>query len=205
MKFVKTGPIVFGILLLALISVAQASVSMDTLDSYALALRTALTRKLIVNTGSVNVSFEEIQKYDLNSPESSSYEDSKNWSIFYEYKDHLDFSKYQSLLDTAAVNGNFFVTLSNRIEGLGTDKPELLVIATNLREAPCKSVIKTAFLDNSISKNIQIPILDMPPNLLPHPQIVSAEKIIELPNNPISRGCVQAGGTYYYYELIKEF
>lgn len=177
--------------------------------------RTAFVRKIVTKKGINEVTIEETRQYDFNFPSSSEYKNSKEWSIFDSnfFQNKKEFegyytrteAHYKSVIDSVSDNGRYVITLSNRIEGVGTEKPELLFILPSVKKDLCEGTIRKAN-DVKLSEAITIPTLDDPPNLLPLSETVNDEIIVTLPKNatPVL-GCVEAAGEYYYYQIIYEF
>ena len=177
-------------------------------------IKTALVRKIIDSKSGDKISLEEIQKYDLNFPGSVKYKDSKEWSIFYGFSS-LELSKetqhLQSMVSASSNDGKLIFTISNRVEGLGTEAPELMAIIPNFKEIYCQKVMQDLSGIQSTTEKVLIPKINEPPNLLPHPEIVAKESIVTLPRilkgtkRDWDSGCFNAQGKYYYFYTLYSF
>lgn len=171
---------------------------------------TALVRKIIKNKGKNKATLEEIRQYDFNFPGTRGYKNSEEWSIFENSPDYniksIEGHLRQVVLSSITDYGDYIITLSNRIDGVGDEKPELLFILPNFKRRACEAInIKSNKINKHNFDEIEIPILEHPPNLSPHWQIVSEKEIDTLPRNlSPSIGCFEADGVYYYYQVIYE-
>lgn len=181
------------------------TITVHNIGSYPSAIRTALTRKIIDKNGANKIEFNDIVKFDLSFPHSPEYKNDNEWSIFSK-NDALDIEGYEAVRKAVTENNSqYVVTLSNRISGLKTDLPELVAILPKLRKESCEAAIRAAN-DLPSFETVYIPKLEEPPSLKPFDQYAEQEKIITFPENqkPHS-GCVEAEGSYYYYQVIYEF
>ena len=183
------------------------------LSSCVSGLRSSLVRKIIENNGSDKISLEEIRKYDFNFPDSVNYKNSKQFSIFYG-SSSSDFYKkqnqtFQSMIKESSNNGEIIYTIANRVNGLGTEAPELVAIIPNFKEQFCQKIMNDAEGIRSLKDKARIPRIDNSPNLLPHSEMVNEKDIITLPHILKQRdwdsGCFEAQGKYYYFYTLYSF
>lgn len=173
-------------------------------------IRSSLIRKIIANEeDSDKISLEKIQKYDLNFPGSINYKNSKEWSIFYGFSSSPEIQRLQSMISESSDGGELVFTISNRVKGLGTDAPELMVIIPEFEEKFCQSVIKDVMGIQSPKVKVAIPKINEPPNLLPHSEMAGVDGIVTLPRilkeYDWDSGCFEAQGKYYYFYTLYSF
>lgn len=184
----------------------SGGVTRMTLDSYPSLIRTALVRKIITKKGVNETSPEEIRQYDLNFPGAPGYKNSKEWSIFEKNSKIDEFeNNFHSVIQSVSDHGEYAITLSNRIDDLSTNQPELLFVLSNFKKSMCKSILKEV---NNISRydDVKIQTLEYAPNFSPLSEILTEKDIVTLPKNiHPSLGCIEAKGKYYYYQVIYEF
>lgn len=93
--------------------------------------------------------------------------------------------------------GRYYFSLGNRVEGQGTDLPELLMIATHPLRSVCGAINKGLGLDTKGG----IPKLAIDISLTPNTEPVAEGDIATLP--PYKGACYEgASGTLYYISVL---
>lgn len=173
-------------------------------------LRPHLIRKIMVNKSDGHkISLEEIQKYDLSFPGSTNYTNSEEWSVFYKFSSSADIQRLQSMVSESSNGGELIFTISNRVDGLGTGNPELMIIIPGFKEKFCQKIINEVMGVQSLQEKAAIPKIDELPNLLSHPEMAGDDGIVTLPRILKERdwdsGCFEAQGKYYYFYTLYSF
>ena len=121
-----------------------------------------------------------------------------------------------TLSDISSVS-NFIFTFGNRIDGLGTDNPELIIIVPDVIEDACEAVIERIETGKNSpnAKKVAIPKIKFKPDITIHrgaeTQVIE-EEIVSLPyieglgqNNDRPMGCIKYEGINYFYHTVFSF
>lgn len=141
---------------------------------------------------------QELQKYDLELPGTTNYQNSDQYSIFKGHQGlyRLSISRYEVPIQSSA-HGEALFTLSNSVSGFGTDQPDLLWVIKDLNDDACD------FLNYERSKaGLDISKLSQKPNLTSFPQIDVSDSIVLIDSDGAKTGCIKNGERNYYFYVV---
>lgn len=175
----------------------------NTLPSNVIVIRTALVRKIINHKGKNEATVDEIRRYDLNLTDDPEYKNSKEWSVFEEGKRSSEYNeRFRSLLKSLS-DEKYVMSLGNRIDGAGTDQPDLLFILPDIEENFCKALLRSV-LNIKYNAVVDVPEHISGLNLSSYSKMVDYGAIVTIPENPSPIGCLKSQGKFYYYQILYE-
>ena len=137
-----------------------------------------------------------LEKLDFSWPGESEYGVEPEFEIFNQLGGQI-----QPVTDSRALqywedytdNFRFVFTLGNKVKGLGSEQTELVAILPKMKKQPCE-LINHQLNENEIPGILKI-------NLMPHPQEVPEDEVVELRSQ---YGCVETSEGYFYYHVLLE-
>jgi len=190
-------------------------INLANISIYFLGIRTTIARLLLENGVSDidirypdGVGLEAIKKVSFLKQDDSGYGTNPKWEIFNPNGGHV----FQALLDRKALkkdsnNDQYVFTITNRVTGAKTEQVDLIAVIPDFKKESCIKVLQW-INDNSTD---DIPKVERPPLLTPHPKTVQQKDVVTLPyiegrqSKETPYGCVEAEGEYYYYQVIYAF
>ena len=167
----------------------RAVVSATQIRQYASGLRTSVTRMIITGTESFDLEFDK----DGSMPDREIFNAEGGGAIEQDPPVNAGISpKYTYLTPTSKSTGFF-------VEGVGTDKPDVILIATGLTANVCREINKGLELAGNVPKYENPPVQFKSPGKKTGKTTFSA-----YPGQ--SFACVRngAGDTYVYYHVLAE-
>lgn len=183
-------------------------------QSYPAAVRGTIFRTLtargMVKTKPFSPTIEDIRRLSFLMPGEPGYDAHSGWAVFCEKnggKTMLE--NFRGKMDKVLPGGRFYITLSNRVEGLGSERPELIAIFPHFPAHLCGKVIGDVF--EIPREGLKIPVSD-PPNLLSPPAIAEEKNIGAVPlmggwpHKDLVLGCYKdRKDVHYYYQVLFSF
>jgi hypothetical protein len=193
------------------VSISISATLPETFLSYPSAVRSRifliLKEQGLIGDDSFNPTLEDIQQLSFAMPGEVGYGTNPKWEIFEEKKDgKATLGNIHEKISQNFENGRFYISLSNRIEGLGSKQPELMAIFPHFPSHLCERAIGKVF--KIPEEGLIIPISD-PPNLISPPAIAQEKNIgivplIESwPYEDMIMGCYRdKNDVHYYYQVL---
>lgn len=169
---------------------------------YAAGIRTTIMHFILKNK--ISPSEGIASKLDFSEPGSPTYNDKSELTVFVSrdhFKNHVPEEKMSMLftapdrLEALKKDSKFYFTLGNRVEGAGSDLPDLLMVIVGPKDHNTCGDINEGML-----KDRKVPKLPVAISLTPNNQPVSEEQIIALP--PIWGACYEGNDGKLYYMLV---
>lgn len=145
-----------------------------------------------------NLEGDDILLLDFSYPNDASYGDKPQYEVFNPLSgDATPPTQINDIYKKYADNPQIIFTLGNKVEGLGSDKAEIVAIMPRVHEDICESIHKKQVQ----GATLEIPTASSAPNLTPYPTIVDRENIYTLPSR---HGCIKTPSGFYYYRALIE-